>query len=68
MAKTEVFKPTGTTAKASKVSTKLKSHKLLKGEELWQVATKHGVSVRQLAELNQIDDLSVSPGTVIQLP
>ncbi|MFC6202580.1 LysM peptidoglycan-binding domain-containing protein [Lactiplantibacillus nangangensis] len=74
MAKTEVIMPDSDVTrkpvkKTKPTNSKPKTHKTLEGEELWRVATANGVSVRELAERNELSDLSVvAEGTIIQLP
>jgi len=46
-----------------------KSHKVARGETLWQVARQHGVAVRTLAALNGLaTDAKIKRGRVLKLP
>ena len=46
-----------------------KTHEVKKGDTLWGVAQKYGVTVRALAQLNKIEDINrLAIGQVIKLP
>ncbi|NPA16119.1 transglycosylase SLT domain-containing protein [Persephonella sp.] len=54
--------------KVKKVSYKLKYHYVKKGETLYRIARKYGVTVEEIKKLNKIKDNLIKPGMVLKIP
>ncbi|MBK3333055.1 transglycosylase SLT domain-containing protein [Persephonella atlantica] len=51
-----------------KVSYRLKYHYVKKGETLYRIAKKYGVSVEEIVKMNKIRDNLIKPGMVLKIP
>lgn len=49
-------------------TTKAASHKVRRGETLWAIARKHGVTVTALQEANHLSSSKIKPGQTLSIP
>jgi len=55
-------------ARIKKVGYKLKYHHVKKGETLYRIARKYGVTVEEIKKLNKIKSNLIKPGMVLKIP
>lgn len=56
------------TPRIKKVSYKIKYHYVKKGETLYRISKKYGVSVEEIVKMNKIKNNLIKPGMVLKIP